>query len=149
MSAGPTDPRQIAAENTDPSGYQHLLGYRLAEWSEGRAVMELDIDARHLNRGKVVHGGVLASMIDNACGFAATWTPPDTPERLCVTLSLTVSFTGQASSGRLRAVGQVKGGGRKIVFCSAEIFDEAGRLVGFGEGSFRYRSGSESPSPRP
>jgi len=130
----------------EAGGYRDLLGYTLTEWHENHAVMELAVEPRHCNRAGVLHGGALASLIDNACGYAATWAPPGSESRLCVTLSLTVSFTGQVSKGRVRAVGKLKGGGRKIVFCTAEVFDEDGKLIGFGEGVFRYRSGSERPA---
>jgi len=146
MSALPTDDPWIRRENSEASGYRRLVGYWLSEWRDGHAVLELDLTPQHLNRGKILHGGVIASVIDNACGYAATWSPPDTPERLCVTLSLAVSFTGQVSRGRLRAVGHVKGGGLRIVFCAAEVFDEGGNLIAFGEGSFRYHAGSERSS---
>lgn len=119
------------------------MGYHLSEWGEGRAIIEMDLDARHMNRAGVLHGGALASLIDNVCGFAATYAPADAPPRFCVTLSLAVSFTGQAATGKVRATGTLKGGGRKIVFCSAEVHDDSGNLIGFGEGSFRYRTGSE------
>lgn len=132
----------IASEN-DPTGFRGLVGYRLVEWREGEAVVELDLSDDHRNRAGVLHGGAIASMLDTACGYAATWSGDPERPRFCVTLSLTVSFTGQVAKGRIRARGIVKGGGRKIVFCTAELRDEAGNLVAMGEGSFRYRSGSE------
>lgn len=147
MSRTPSDDPQIRRENEEPSGYRELLGYRLSEWREGYAAIELDVMACHLNRAGVLHGGALASLIDNACGYAATWAPVDAAPRQCVTLSLTVSFAGQVSANRIRAVGRVKGGGRKIIFCAAEVHDETGNLIGLGEGTFRYRTGSERPMP--
>lgn len=143
MTELPSDDPRIALENEGGSGFLRLLGYRLNAWSEGYAEMILDLEPKHRNRAGVLHGGVIASMLDSACGYAATWAPPGASNRLCVTLSLTTSFTGQMAEGRLRVVGRVKGGGRKIVFCAAEAFDESGALIAFGEGTFRYRSGSE------
>ncbi|KFI26836.1 PaaI family thioesterase [Paenirhodobacter enshiensis] len=122
------------------TGFRRLLGYRTAEWREGHAVLEMDLDERHMNRAGVLHGGALATLIDTACGLAATWAPEGAPPRLCVTLSLAVSFAGQAAGGRVRATARLRGGGRRIVFCSAEVTDAAGRLIGMGEGSFRYRA---------
>jgi acyl-coenzyme A thioesterase PaaI-like protein len=54
--------------------------------------------------------------------------------------SLTTSFTAPARGGKLRVVGTKRGGGSNTFFASAEIFDEAGTLVAFGEGTFRYRT---------
>jgi uncharacterized protein (TIGR00369 family) len=131
------------------SGFQQLLGYRLAEWDADHAVLELTIEHKHCNRAGVIHGGVLSTLIDTACGFSATWCPHAGRVRRVVTLSLTTTFTGQARHGTIRAVGRKKGGGSRIVFCAAEVLDGDGRLVAMGEGSFRYRSGSEAPEGVP
>lgn len=136
----------MTAPSDASTGFRALLGLRTAEWSEGHAVLEMDLDARHMNRAGVLHGGALATLIDTACGMAATWAPEGGPERSCVTLSLAVSFTGQVAAGQVRATGRLRGGGRRIVFCSAEVRDAAGTLIGMGEGSFRYR-GSSAPEP--
>lgn len=131
------------------SGFQELLDYHLTEWSEDRAVLELSIERKHCNRAGLVHGGVLATLIDTSCGFAATYCPHPGRVRRVVTLQLTTSFTGQARHGILRAVGRKKAGGSRIVFCSSEIFDANGKLIAMGEGTFRYRTGSESPEGVP
>lgn len=131
------------------SGFQELLDYHLVEWAEDHAVLELTIERRHCNRAGVIHGGVLATLIDTSCGFAATFCPFPGRVRRVVTLQLTTSFTGQARHGTLRAIGRKKAGGSRIVFCSSEILDENGKLIAMGEGSFRYRTGSESPEGMP
>ncbi|MCR6631466.1 MAG: PaaI family thioesterase [Magnetospirillum sp.] len=132
-----------------PSGFQDLLGYRLVEWREDEAVLDLLLDHRHLNRAGVVHGGVLSTLIDTACGFAATWCPFEGRVRRVVTLSLTTSFTGQARHGVIVARARKRAGGSKVVFCAAEVTDADGKLLAMGEGTFRYRSGSESPEGVP
>ncbi|MBR9972311.1 PaaI family thioesterase [Magnetospirillum sulfuroxidans] len=126
-----------------PSGFQQLLGYELSEWAEGQAVLELMVEHKHTNRAGVLHGGVLATLIDTACGFSATYCPFPGRVRRVVTLSLTTNFTGQVRHGRLRAVARKTAGGSRIVFCHADVLDEGGKLVASGEGTFRYRSGSE------
>lgn len=128
-----------------PSGFQQLLGYRLAEWDEGRAVLELEVEHKHTNRAGVLHGGVLATLIDTACGFSATYCPHPGRVRRVVTLSLTTSFTGQIRHGLIRAVARKVSGGSRIVFCQAEVMDAHGKLLGHGQGTFRYRTGSEHP----
>ncbi len=122
-----------------PSAFNQMLGIRLAEWAEGRAVLELDVAGDHLNRSGVVHGGVLMTLLDAACGYAGTWTEAADGARLCVTLDLTTSFVAPAVAGRLTTVATVSGGGRKIFFARAEVRDEGGALLAMGQGSFRYR----------
>ena len=132
-----------------PSGFQQLLGYRLLDRGEDFAVVGLALEDKHLNRFGVAHGGVLTTLIDTACGLAATWCPFPGRARYVLTLSLSSSFIGQARGGLIRAVGRKKGGGRRVVFCAAEVLDADDRLVAMGEGTFRYREGSEKPDGVP
>ena len=50
-----------------PTGLQRLMGYHLAEWSDGRAMVELEIGPPHLNRAGV--------SVTAAC-WPPSWTPP-------------------------------------------------------------------------
>ena len=126
------------------SGFARLLGYRLARWEPDLAEVVLELGPQHQNRGDVAHGGVLATLIDTACGFAGCWAPKG-ESRAAVTLSLTTQFLAPAASGRLTATGRKVGGGRGVFFATAEIRDEAGALVARGEGVFRYRNLANRP----
>ncbi len=130
-------------DNCDPMNYRSLLNYRLNRWAKGEAIMEMDMRPALRNNAGVLHGGAIASLIDAACGHAATWSDDPERPRFAITLSLTVSFTGQVVDGKVFAQARIRGGGRKIVFCVADVLDDTGKLVAFGEGTFRYRSGSE------
>jgi uncharacterized protein (TIGR00369 family) len=143
MPVTPSEPMMIGPEA--PSPFMRHIGYRMAEWSAGRAVITLDIRPDHLNRSGLVHGGIYSILIDTACGFAATYCAVPGRVRRVVSLSLTTTFTGQATQGALRTVAQLKGGGNRIVACAAEVFDGQGNLLAIGEGVYRYGSGSEKP----
>src|SRR3546814_11470031 len=71
-------------------------------------------------------------MIDSAGGHAGTWCAVEGNVRHCVTVSLNVSYAGQARGGMLIADSHVRGGGRSIYFASTEIRDERGTLLAFG-----------------
>jgi len=132
-----------------PSGFMDLIGYRLVAWRPDEAVIELAIEPKHLNRAGVVHGGVLTTLLDTACGFSATFCPHPDRVRRVVTLSLTTSYVGQASRGIVRATARKRAGGTRIVFCHGEVTDDQGQLLATAEGTFRYRTGSESPDGVP
>jgi uncharacterized protein (TIGR00369 family) len=121
------------------SPFFQFLGMEIVERTEGRAIIELDIRREFLNISGIPHGGVLASLIDSACGVAATWVPDGVPERRVMTLSLTTSYIAPARGPRIRAAARVRGGGRKTVICDAEVFDADGTLLATGLGNFRYR----------
>ncbi|QJQ94387.1 MULTISPECIES: PaaI family thioesterase [Halomonadaceae] len=126
-------------------GYHELLGMRVVEWSAGIAVVELVANERHLNRSGIVHGGVLTSMLDSALSLAGLYCDVPGRVRRGMTLSLTTTFVGPAGLGVLRATGRVRGGGRKVYMASGEVTAAQDELLAIAEGSFRRRSGSESP----
>lgn len=126
------------------SGFAATVGYRITDWREGEATLVLDIRDDHLNRSGILHGGVLMTLLDTSCGYAMTYCPYRGRIRRAMTLSLSASFLKGATSGRLTTIARARDGGRKIVGCSAEVWSADGQLVAMGQGSFRYRSGSET-----
>jgi uncharacterized protein (TIGR00369 family) len=132
-----------------PSPFFAAMGFELIEWREGAAVIAMEIARAHINRGGVLHGGVLMSLIDTACGYAGTWCAVPGHVRGCVTLAMTTAFIAPAQSGRIRAVARVLGGGRKIFTASAEVLDRRDKLLASGQGTFRYRRGSEDIAGQP
>ena len=133
----------------DLGPFSQLLGYRIVEWGPKRCRLEAEITPVFLNRSGVVHGGVLATMIDSAGGHAGTWCAVESNVRRCVTVSLNVSYAGQARGGMLIADSHVRGGGRSIYFASTEIRDDRGTLLAFGDATYKYRRGSERPEGVP
>ena len=124
-------------------GFADLLGYGLASWREDYAEVTLAVEDRHMNRSGVLHGGVVCALLDTALGYAGTYSADPEVVRRAFTLSLNTHFVGTAAIGQtLTAIGRKTGGGRKIYFCTGEVRDQDGRLVGQGEGVFRYRGDS-------
>ena len=46
------------------NGFMHKIGGRLIKWEPDHAVIELEVAELHRNGIGVVHGGVMASLID-------------------------------------------------------------------------------------
>ncbi len=120
--------------------FADLIGYRLTAWREGEAEIGLEVDARHMNRSGRLHGGVLATMIDAACGFAGCYEAPPGRGRRAMTLALNTQYIGPVPVGtRLTASARRSGGGRRIFFSTCEVRDQDGRLVATGSATYRYR----------
>ena len=125
--------------------YEHgnfadLIGYRLTAWREGEAEIALEVDARHTNRSGRLHGGVLATVIDAACGFAGCYEAPPGRGLRAMTLSLNTQYIGPVPVGtRLTARARRSGGGRRIFFSTCEVRDQDGYLVATGSATYRYR----------
>lgn len=130
-------------EASPPSGYRHLLGYRVAAWSENYAEIVLDMGPQHFNGLKIMHGGVYASMLDAAQGHAVCFCPIPENTRNCVTITLTTSYISSARAGRVRAIGRCIGISGRVATTQAEMFDEQGTLLATAQASFLYMPGSE------
>ncbi len=100
----------------------------------------LTASARHMNRSGRLHGGVLATVIDAACGFAGCYQAPPGQGRRAMTLALNTQYIGPVPVGtRLTASARRSGGGRRIFFSTCEVCDQDGRLVATGSATYRYR----------
>ncbi|HKL65303.1 MAG TPA: PaaI family thioesterase [Roseovarius sp.] len=122
-----------------PSGLQTHLGYELTAWEPDFARVELPLAPYLMNRQGLPHGGLHATLLDTAMGFAGCYTGDPDRRQMALTLSLTVNFLGQARGDRLSAEARRTGGGKSIYFAEADVRDATGALVATGTGVFRYR----------
>jgi uncharacterized protein (TIGR00369 family) len=107
-------------------GFMQNLGGRLVELAPGRCAIEADFRADLTQHHGLFHAGVLATLADNACGFAAMSLLPPGGEVLSVEFK--VSFLRPASGVTAVARGEVLKPGRTLSFCRADVFvrDPAG-----------------------
>jgi len=120
-----------------PNAFLALIGLTLVRWEPGVAEFELLIDHRHTNRQGVLQGGALATMLDAACGYAGLHDGTGNADGQAVTLSLMVNYLVRVDGGRLRAVGTVTGGGRRIFFSNGAVLAADGTVVATAQGSFK------------
>jgi len=138
-----TKPTDETAKDADPlrshGGFADLVGYTLETWEPDLAEVTLTVDARHLNRSGVMHGGMLTTLVDTACGYSGCHAPEGETPRRAFTLSLTTNFVGAAQLGqRLVAHARCTGGGKSVFFADCEVRDQDGRMIGTGQGTFKY-----------
>jgi len=117
---------------------QHM-GIQITKWSEGIAEFRMPIQTWHMNRAGALQGGVVSTLVDAACGYAGMYAPPGAPEIHGVTITLNVNFVAGVKAGVLNVAAKKIGGGRKIFFSEAQVFDENGTLIASGQASFKYR----------
>lgn len=121
------------------NAFLSMIGLSLVRWERGLAEFELTLAPHHMNRQGSLQGGVVATMLDAACGYAGLWTETTAPglDANAVTVSLAINYVARAHAGRLHAVGQLVGGGRSIYFASGEILDAHGGVIATAQGSFK------------
>lgn len=110
--------------------YNHIT---LKEWSQDRAVVQLDVNEDNLNQHGITHGGVLYTMADCAAGIAAL-----TDGRPYVTISSSFNFLRSSKEGEhIEAVGVVRRRGRSTCYAEVEITSGVtGKLL--ATGTFTY-----------
>ena len=122
-----------------PYPWQETLGFDVSDWGPDYAEVTVPILTKHGNRYGIPHGGVLASILDTAMGFAGCYTgDPENPQ-MAMTLNLSVNYLSVAKGNVLIATGRRTGGGAKTFFAEGRIMDNEGTLVATATGVFRYR----------
>lgn len=121
------------------TGTQRLLGYVLdVSGPDQRARCSLRVTADHTNRHGVLHGGIAATVLDNAMGATASLTRDPKGRKPFLTISLNISFVSPAREEQtITAIGRVTGGGRSLLFITGELTDGDGRLIAQATGVFK------------
>lgn len=136
------DRPDTSASHLDYAARRHvpfleLLDIRPVEAERGRCVYEMTVAERHLRTRGLLHGGVTASLMDTAMGYAAGTTAPE--GHYVVTVQLNLNYVRPGWEGeRLLAAGEVQHAGRKTAVVRGEIRTETGELVALATGTFMY-----------
>jgi uncharacterized protein (TIGR00369 family) len=110
------------------------IGLKEVHLEGGYSELELPITPCLLQRRGNVHGGVLATLADAALGSAIRSTLSS--NQGVVTVELKINYLKPAKGQLLVGKGSVIKRGRTICVGNAEIFDEQGEKVAFGNGTF-------------
>lgn len=102
--------------------------------AEGVAELALEVREEFFQGQGIVHGGILAALLDSAMGSAV-----ESAFGRVVTVELSVHYLRPVCSGTLKARGKVVHGGRKLVHAQGEAFWGEER-VAWSKGIF-YRVG--------
>jgi acyl-coenzyme A thioesterase PaaI-like protein len=127
------DERRRAASGCFGCGDLNPRGLKLAFRREGDvAVAEFDPDPHYCGYPGLMHGGLVATLLDEAMGWAARvqglWT---------MTARMQVRFRQPVPlSRRLTITGRVTKKRHRLVEARAELRDDAGSLLAEGEGAF-------------
>jgi uncharacterized protein (TIGR00369 family) len=139
-----TDPLEAAARGAEMAGMERLraivdgslppppiarlLGMRLAEVEEGRAVFEVEPGEQHYNPIGVVHGGLAATLCDSAMGCAVQSSLPAGVAYTTLELKVNLVRALTVDSGTVRCEGTLIHLGGRVATAEARLVDGAGRL---------------------
>lgn len=113
------------------------LGLEVGELAEGRAVVSLVPQARHLNSLGRVHGSTIYALADQAVAVAANTLP-----RPALILEMTISFRRAAQpSQRLTATAALRDAGGRTSLWAVEVTGPEGELVALAQGVGYHKGG--------
>lgn len=117
------------------------LGLQVVEWTNGKAVLSVELTGRLLNRHGFGHGGVTATLLDVALSIAGRsrtgeWT-------LVGTVTLNLQYLAPAR-GRLIAEGRLLRAGNTTAFCEGEARDQDGTIIAKATATYKIERQREA-----
>ena len=109
--------------------FYSTIAMDVKEIANGKAIIEL-IMRKELSQNGMIHGGVLASMIDASCACAAF--SATNFVGFVTTIDLQVSYLKPVSKGTIIATAECLRAGKNVLFCESKIRNEEGELVCVG-----------------
>ena len=107
-------------ESFDRQGFLRTIGAVLESVESGSVTITCAFGEGLTQHHGLLHGGVLASLADVACGYAAMSVAPD---REVLTVEFKINFLKPAKTDRLIAVGRLVQAGRTLSVCEGSVFD--------------------------
>ena len=127
----------IGIVNTSP--YPDHMSMGISSIDLDRAVIKLQISRCHLQPYGIVHGGVLATLIDTATFWAVFMRLAE--DAGLVNVDLKLNYLQPVESGLLTAEGRALRSGKSISYAEASVLDEKGECVAHGTSTLMTLAG--------
>ena len=125
---------------TDLSPFSELLGLRVDRAEPDYARLRCAWQPSFTNMSGVAHGGVVASVMDTACGVALTADENGKRQGRVVTVSFSLNYLAPFREGEeIVCEAWVVGGGRKLKTVRVQVTDaNEVTVIATGHGVFRH-----------
>ena len=121
------------AEGFAQSAFSELLGCRLQRLEEGVAEVSLALAPHLRNRGNMLHGGAIFSLVDTAMGLACS--SAHGFDRHSVTVECKINYLRPVSDGEVLCIARVLQAGRRILVVEADVL-QGDKLMAKAQGTF-------------
>lgn len=115
------------------SAYFKMLGCELRRLDQGIAEVALPLEAHLRNRGNVMHGGAIFSLVDIAMGLACSSSHGF--DQRSVTVECKINYMRGVSDGEVLCIARVLHAGRRTLVVEAEVL-QGDKLVSKAQGTF-------------
>ena len=114
-------------ESFNRQGLMKTLGATLNAVEHGKVTITVPFQGSLTQQNGYFHAGVMTSILDSACGYAALTTLADDSEVL--TVEFKINFLKPAMARELIAIGHVIQSGKRLVVCEGTVYDETKEKV--------------------
>jgi uncharacterized protein (TIGR00369 family) len=125
-------------ERLGVSEFVKWFGIELVSLGNGEGTLRISLEPHHLNPGGIVHGGVVATLLDGVIGIALRTRLP--LDRTHVTLQLQVTYLRSVGAGSIIARGTAVRSGTRVGYGEADLTDESGTLLARATATYVVRS---------
>lgn len=116
--------------------YLEFLGFKLTEWKEGFARMEMPVRPEHRNTVGYLHGGVIASLLDIAGAVSGSFGVAE--GFVSVTINLNCNYMSPHRARTVVAEGELIRVTKSFFFAQAKLYDpEHNRLCATATGTYK------------
>jgi uncharacterized protein (TIGR00369 family) len=121
MTQTPQNPRfdERVRASFERQAVMATLGATLARVAPGEVVIELPFRPEFTQQHGFLHAGIVTSVMDSACGYAALSLME--PGTAVLSIEFKVNLVAPAQGKRFRAIGRVVRAGRTVTVASAEF----------------------------
>ncbi|MCW1962623.1 PaaI family thioesterase [Chryseobacterium viscerum] len=103
-------------------GIMKTIGAQLEEVQQGQVKITCRFSENFTQHNGFFHAGVLTTIVDSACGYAALTTMPENANVL--TVEFKVNFMKPANTDQLVAIGKVLQAGKTLTICEGYVYDQ-------------------------
>lgn len=114
-------------QQAESSPFYQLLNMKIEEVKENYARLSIEIDQKHIQLLKTVHGGVIASLADSAAAWALYCA--NNSGGIPVTVEMKINFLKPVKSGKLVAEARNIHKGSRISVCDVEVKNGKSNMI--------------------
>lgn len=111
--------QQRITDSFNAQGLMSTLGAQIVSIDDGEVQLELPFSTKLTQQHGYLHAGVITSIVDTACGYAALTKAPEGHE--VVTAEFKINFMRPAIGERFVAIGRVVNSGKLLTVCTGEV----------------------------
>ncbi|WPO89438.1 PaaI family thioesterase [Chryseobacterium sp. HR92] len=109
-------------QSFDKQGIMKTIGAQLEEVQQGQVKITCRFSEDLTQHNGFFHAGVLTTIVDSACGYAALTTMPENAN--VFTVEFKVNFMKPANTDQLVAIGKVLQTGKTLTICEGYVYDQ-------------------------